>query len=350
MGKRPVLAITMGDAAGIGAEIIIKALENEEIYNLCVPVVVGDYEAMADAATFTSSSMDIKRILSPEEAEGKPGIVEMIDLALLQRKGWKYKKVSSTTGNASYQYIVKAIHLAQDNRVHAVVTGPINKEAINAAGHHFAGHTEIFAYHTLARSCAMLLMSEDLKVIHCTTHVSMREACDRITYERVQEVIRLADEALKLMGVKKPKIGVAGLNAHCSENGLFGTEEEEVIIPAIQHARKEGYQVEGPIPPDTVFVKAMAKQYDIVVAMYHDQGHIPIKLSGFKLNLKTNKYESMSGVNITVGLPVIRTSVDHGTAFGKAGEGRANEESMVEAIEVAALMAKHKFPDLVEEI
>ena len=350
MGKRPVLAVTMGDAAGIGAEIVVKALKREEIYNHCIPVVVGDYEAIADAVSFTYSPMSVKRILSPEDAKGVPGTVEMIDLGLLPRRGWEYKKVDSITGNASYQYIVKAIRLALDNRVHAVVTGPINKEAMNAAGHHFAGHTEIFAYHTKAKSYAMLLMSEALKVMHCTTHVSMREACDRITYERVHEVICLADEAMRLMGGKEPKIGVAGLNAHCSENGLFGTEEEISIIPAIEQAKREGYQVEGPVPPDTVFVKAMAKQYDIVVAMYHDQGHIPVKLTGFKLNLETKKYESISGVNVTVGLPVIRTSVDHGTAFDKAGEGRANEESMVEAIELAALMAKHKFPEFMEEI
>ena len=166
-----------------------------------------------------------------------------------------------------------------------------------------------------------------------------------VSTERVLSVIALADEALKLLGIRQPKIAVAGLNPHCSENGLFGDEEQKWIIPAIEQARAEGMIVEGPVPPDTVFVKAMAKQYDIVVAMYHDQGHIPLKLSGFKLNLETNQFESMSGVNITVGLPVIRTSVDHGTAFDRAGEGRANEESMVEAIEMAVVMASNKFPE-----
>lgn len=349
MGKRPIIIVTMGDAAGIGAEIIIKALERVPIYDLCIPVVIGDYEPLHDAVLFTSSHVKIRRITSPEEAEGNPGVLDLIDLAFLGKGSWQYKKVSSVSGDASYRYIVEAIRLAAEQRGHAVVTGPINKEAINEAGHHFAGHTEIFAYHTHAKNYAMLLMSEDLKVIHCTTHVSMREACDKITYERVYEVIKLADETLRLMGVDQPKIAVAGLNAHCSENGLFGTEENEAIIPAVDRASKEGYQVDGPVPPDTVFVKAMAKQYDVVVAMYHDQGHIPVKLNGFRLNTVTNRYESMSGVNVTAGLPIIRTSVDHGTAFGKAGEGRANEESMVEAIELAAFMARNKFPEFAEE-
>lgn len=171
----------------------------------------------------------------------------------------------------------------------------------------------------------------------------MRNACDKITKQRVLDVIRLADESVKLMGVEKPAIGVAGLNAHSSENGLFGWEEEQEIIPAIDQARAEGYDVTGPVPPDTVFVKALSGVFDVVVAMYHDQGHIPVKLSGFKLDPATNRYTSMSGVNISVGLPIIRTSVDHGTAFGKAGEGRANEESMIDSLVLAAIMANHKY-------
>lgn len=345
INKRPIIAITMGDAAGIGAEIIVKALKNQEIYKTCIPVVIGDYEPMKDAACFTGSNAMLRRIDRPEEANGEWGTIDLIDLGFIKPHGWEYKKVCADTGNASYHYVVKGINLALNQEVHAVVTGPINKEAINAAGHHFAGHTEIFAHHTKSNNYAMLLTSKELKVIHCTTHVSMRQACSRITHERVYNVIKLADEALRLMGIKDPKIGVAGLNAHSSENGLFGDEEATGIIPAIQEAKLKGYKVEGPVPPDTVFVKAMARQYDVVVAMYHDQGHIPIKLSGFRLNLKTNRYEAMSGVNVTVGLPVIRTSVDHGTAFGKAGEGRANEESMVEAIQMAVLMARNKYPE-----
>jgi 4-hydroxythreonine-4-phosphate dehydrogenase len=239
--------------------------------------------------------------------------------------------------------VVKAIELALAKKVDGTVTGPINKEAINLAGHHYSGHTEIFGDYTDTKNYAMLLSGGSIKVIHVTTHCSMREACDRIKRDRVLSVIKLADEGLSLMGHKKPKIGVAGLNAHASENGLFGWEEEREIAPAIEDARTLGIDAEGPVPPDTVFVKCQAGQYDVVVAMYHDQGHIPLKLAGFKLDMATNRYSSMSGVNLTIGLPIIRTSVDHGTAFGKAGEGRANEESLVDAVEIAIVMAKNKF-------
>lgn len=340
---KPVLAITMGDAAGIGAEITVKALMKPEIYTQAVPVVIGDRAAIADAIQFCKAPLELHVIQQPEEAEGRYGVIDLIDLGYLTPGGWAYKTVSALTGDASYQYVAKGIALAMEKRVHAVVTGPINKEAINLAGHHYAGHTEIFAKLTGTKDYAMLLSSDSLRVIHVTTHVSLREACDRVTTERVSAVIRLADEALRLMGVRNPRIAVAGLNAHCSENGLFGFEEQKWIIPAIQAMQAEGLCVDGPIPPDTVFVKALGGMYDIVVAMYHDQGHIPLKLSGFKLNPVTKRYESMSGINTTIGLPIIRTSVDHGTAFGKAGEGRANEQSMLDAIHLAVTMAKNKF-------
>ena len=222
-----------------------------------------------------------------------------------------------------------------------VVTAPINKEALHLAGHYYSGHTEIFADYTHTPHYAMLLMSGKLRVIHCTTHVSMRKACDLITRERVGEVIGLADQAMRMMGLEHYTIGVAGLNAHCSENGLFGTEEAEAISPAIQDAKERGIPVEGPIPPDTVFVKALAGQYDIVVAMYHDQGHIPLKVVGFQLDAATGRFTSMSGINTTIGLPILRTSVDHGTAFDKAGKNLANEASMVEALQLAAQMAPY---------
>ncbi|MEA5001972.1 MAG: 4-hydroxythreonine-4-phosphate dehydrogenase PdxA [Christensenella sp.] len=343
---KPILAITMGDAAGVGAEIAVKALRSRDVYETCIPVVVGDYEPMADAVAFTNSGLALNRISDPSQARGEFGVIDVIDMGFLQPQGWEYKKVSAKTGDAAYNYVVKGIELVLGGQAHAVVTGPINKEAIHQAGHQFAGHTEIFAHQTQCKNYAMMLTSKDLRVIHCTTHVSLKRACDLVTTERVLTVIRLADEALKLLGIKQPKIAVAGLNPHCSENGLFGDEEQKWIIPAVEQAQAAGFDVEGPVPPDTVFVKAIAKQYDIVVAMYHDQGHIPLKMSGFKLNLETNQFESMSGVNTTLGLPVIRTSVDHGTAFDRAGEGRANEESMVEAIEMAVVMAGNKFPEL----
>ena len=341
--QRPILAITMGDPAGVGPEITVKAFNRQEIYEACIPIVVGDYEAIKEAVEFTHSNLTINCIKEPEEAAGVFGKIDLINLEFLAPRSWQYKTVSALCGDASFQYVKRGIELAMDKRVHGVVTGPINKEAINLAGHHYAGHTEIFATLTGCKNYAMLLTSGNLRVIHVTTHVSMRQACDRITKERVAMVIRLADEAMKLMNIANPRIGVAGFNAHCSENGLFGDEEARAIIPAIEEAKKEGIQVDGPVPPDTVFVKAIAGMYDIVVAMYHDQGHIPVKLSGFKLDVKTNRYSAISGINTTVGLPVIRTSVDHGTAFGKAGEGRANEESLVDSIHLAVVMAKNKF-------
>ena len=221
----------------------------------------------------------------------------------------------------------------------AVVTGPISKEAIHLAGHHYSGHTEIFADYTNTRDYAMLLVSDKLRVIHVTTHVSMEEACRRITKDRVLRVIKLAQTGMELLGFPRPRIAVAGFNAHCSENGLFGDQEAKGIIPAVEEARKLGMDVDGPVPPDTVFCKAVSGMYDVVVAMYHDQGHIPIKLMGFTMDSATGSYTSLSGINCTIGLPIIRTSVDHGTAYGKAGEGRANAQSMIEAIEAAHIMA-----------
>ncbi len=342
---KPVLAITMGDPAGIGAEITVKALAaHPDIYDMCTPVVIGDRAALEDALAFTGiQGMEFHNVTDPSQALGKKGAVDLLDLGLLQPNGWEYKKVSGLCGEAAFRYVKQSIDLANAKRIHAVVTGPINKEALNLAGYHFAGHTEIFAEFSGKAPCAMMLCTPSLKVIHCTTHVAMRKACDMVTYDRVLQTIRLADEAMKMLDVPHAKIAVAGLNAHSSENGLFGFEEKQWIIPAIEQANREGINADGPIPPDTVFVKALAGVYDIVVAMYHDQGHIPVKLSGFRMDPKTKRFTSMSGVNTTIGLPIIRTSVDHGTAFDRAGDGIANEESMVDAIKMASVMAKNKF-------
>lgn len=338
---KPKIGISMGDPAGIGAEITVKALANRRWKNTCIPIVIGDRAAIEDAIRFTKTDIELHVIQNCSDAlEGN--VINLIDLGFLQPDEWEYKKVSAKCGQAAFSYVKKAALLAIDKEIAAVVTGPINKESINLAGHHYSGHTEIFADLTHTKDYAMMLLTDRLRVIHATTHVSMRDACDRITEERIYKVIHLANDAMSLLGFERPRIGVAGLNAHSSENGLFGWEEARSIIPAIEKARAEGLEVNGPVPPDTVFVKAEAGQYDIVVAMYHDQGHIPIKLSGFHLDLKTKRYTSLSGVNCTVGLPIIRTSVDHGTAFGKAGEGRANEQSMVDAIEVAVTMARAK--------
>lgn len=332
MKARIKLAITMGDPAGVGAEIIVKALSSIEIYKRCMPIVIGDRAVLADALDFCNLPLELHEITDVDEAVGQPGKIDFIDLKLLKNGEWEYKKNQACCGEASLKYVVKAIDLAMKNRVAAVVTAPINKKSLRMAGIPYDGHTEIFAEYTGTKKFAMLLASKSLHVIHVSTHCSLREACERVKKDRVYEVIRLAWQGMQELGYENPRIVVAGLNPHSSEDGLFGDEEEREITPAIEKARKEGIQVEGPEPPDTVFVKCQAGQYDIVVAMYHDQGHIPLKLSGFKYDLHNDRYESVSGINCTIGLPIVRTSVDHGTAFGKAGEGRANEESMIDAI------------------
>ena len=247
--------------------------------------------------------------------------------------------VSADCGRASFEYVKKVIELALAKEIDATVTGPINKEAINLAGFHYSGHTEIFADFTRTKDYAMMLLHGHFRVIHVSTHVSLREACNRVRRDRVYRVIQLGHETLNRLGIENPKIGVAGLNPHAGESGLFGREEIEEIEPAIVQAQKDGLKVEGPVPPDTVFSKMQGGQYDLVVVMYHDQGHIPTKLLGFQYDEKTKTWGSISGVNITCGLPIIRVSVDHGTAFGKAGEGRANPESLVQALRIAAQLA-----------
>lgn len=342
MKQRMKIAITMGDPAGVGAEIIVKALSHIEIYQECIPIVIGDYAALADTIQFCNLPIELKELSDVTEATGEFGKIDYVNLNHLQPNSWEYKKNSAKCGEASFQYVLYAIKRAMENKVQAVVTAPISKESIHMAGYHYSGHTEIFAEYTGTKDFAMLLASKTLRVIHVSTHCSLREACDRVKKDRVLKVIRLAQEGMRQVGYQHPKIAVAGLNPHCSENGLFGKEEENEILPAIEEARNEGIDVRGPESPDTVFVKCQAGQYDIVVAMYHDQGHIPLKLSGFKYNLQKDEYESVSGINCTIGLPIVRTSVDHGVAFGKAGEGRANEESMMDAIFAGVKMAENR--------
>ena len=339
---RPILGISIGDPSGIGPEICVKALCLSELYEKAVPVVYADKQVLLDGLEVTGKSFTLNAVKDPRDAKGDPGVIDYVDAGIITRKGeYAYSTVGAKSGEASFQYVVNAIRDAMDRKTAGVVTGPINKEAINMAGHDYAGHTEIFADYTKTKNYGMLLSGGGLNVIHCTTHVSMRNACDLITKERVLNTIHLAEKALRLMGREKRRIAVAGLNAHCSENGLFGNEEAQAIIPAIQAAKADGLDVTGPVPPDTVFVKALGGQFDVVVAMYHDQGHIPLKLCGFKMDPLTGLYSSMSGINATIGLPIIRSSVDHGTAFGKAGKNRANEESLVDAINMAITFAEN---------
>ncbi|MCL2382482.1 MAG: 4-hydroxythreonine-4-phosphate dehydrogenase PdxA [Treponema sp.] len=339
---KPILGISIGDPSGIGPEICVKALCLNEIHERAALVVYADRQVLLDGLEVTGKSFALNAVKDPRNAKGSPGVIDYVDVGVITRKGeYAYSTVGAKSGEASFQYVVSAIRDAMEGKTAGVVTGPINKEAINMAGHDYAGHTEIFADYTKTKSYGMLLSGGGLNVIHCTTHVSMRDACDLITKDRVFDTIRLAQKSLCLMGRQTRRIAVAGLNAHASENGLFGTEEAAAIIPAIEAARAQGLDVTGPVPPDTVFVKALGGQFDVVVAMYHDQGHIPLKLCGFKMDPQTGLYSSMSGVNATIGLPIIRTSVDHGTAFGKAGKNRANEESLVDAINMAITFAEN---------
>ncbi len=332
----------MGDPAGIGPEITAKALSLPEIYDICKPLAVAEREMMRGAAKFSGLDVKIHTVSSPREGLYDFGTIDVLDMRNIDAKSLKHKIVSSECGRASFEYVRKVIELAMSHEVDATVTGPINKEAINQAGFHYSGHTEIYADLTRTEDYAMMLMHEQFRVIHVSTHVSLREACDRVKKDRIYKVIRLGYDTLERLGIQDPKIAVAGLNPHAGESGLFGREEIEEIEPAIKQAQGEGLIVEGPIPPDTVFSKMQGGQYDIVVVMYHDQGHIPTKLLGFQYDGKTKTWDSISGVNITLGLPIIRVSVDHGTAFGKAGEGRANPQSIIQAITIAARLASGK--------
>ena len=247
--------------------------------------------------------------------------------------------VQKCAGLAAYNCVAAAIRCALEGTVDGTVTGPVNKEALQSAGVKYAGHTEIYASLTGTRDYAMMLADKDFRVVHVSTHVSLRKACDLVTEERVYQTILLAWEAMGCLGIPSPRIGVAGLNPHAGEGGLFGDEEILHIAPAIRRAVSEGIPAEGPIPPDSAFARARGGQYDVMVAMYHDQGHIPIKTAGYLMDRKTGRWKAMSGVNITLGLPIIRTSVDHGTAFDQAGKGTASDKSMVEAIRYAAMMS-----------
>lgn len=340
--KRSLIGISVGDPAGIGPEITAKALSLPEIYELCGPLVIADGEIMKKAIQFSKLDLKTHTISSLKEGLYQFGTIDLLDLKNVDGKSLRYRTITAEYGRASFEYVKKLIELAMAKEIDATVTGPISKEAINLAGFHYSGHTEIYADLTQTKNYAMMLVHDQFRVIHVSTHVSLKEACDRVKKDRVYRVIILGYNAVKRLGVENPKIAVAGLNPHAGEEGLFGREEIEEIQPAIQQAQKEGLNVEGPIPPDTVFSKMQGGQYDLVAVMYHDQGHIPTKLIGFQYDDKTKTWGSMSGVNITCGLPIIRVSVDHGTAFGKAGEGRANPESMIQAIKIAAKLALTK--------
>ena len=339
---RPIVGITMGDPAGIGPEIAARALAHDKIHQICRPLIIGDAGAMRQGTEVAGVDLCVRPVAQVEEATFQPDGMDVLDLRNVDAVHLKPGKVCASAGNAAFEAIERVIALALDGRVDATVTGPIHKEALNAAGHKYAGHTEIFAQYTQTEDYAMLLVYGDLRVIHVTTHIPLRQVSDSVTKTRVLKVIELAHGGCCKLGICEPRIAVAGLNPHASDGGLFGREEREQIAPAIEAARSAGIKAEGPIPPDTLFPRALGGHFDICVAMYHDQGHIPLKMVGFRWDQEKSRWEFVNGVNITLGLPIIRTSVDHGTALDIAGKGIASADSMIHAIECAVTLARER--------
>ena len=326
---RPYLALTMGDPAGIGPEVIVKALARPEVLRLCHPLVIGSRDVLERTVGSLRLPLLVREVMAHETPLGRRGEIPTLDPLEMPLGRFKIGAVSRQTGAASVSFIKMAVTLAESNCVDAIVTGPINKEAINKAGHNYPGHTELLADLTHSEEVGMMILGGPLKIMFVTTHVALRDLSDQVTQARIGKAIRLADRALRdYFGVAKPRIGVAALNPHAGEGGLFGDEERRVILPASRRARAAGIQASDPLPADTLFGKAARGTYDGIVAMYHDQGLIPLKLVAFG-----------TCVNLTVGLPIIRTSVDHGTAFDIAGKGLADPGSLIEAIKLAARLA-----------
>jgi 4-hydroxythreonine-4-phosphate dehydrogenase len=330
MSTKPVIGITMGDAAGIGPEVIVKALVSPELAQLCHVVVIGDKARLLTAARICGIELDLRTVDSPLDAVDD-GAAYVLDVGGVP-DDLPFGELSSAAGDAAYRYIAKAAELALDESIDAICTAPLNKEALHAAGHNYPGHTELLAALTGVPEVSMLLCSERLKVIHVTTHVGLIDAVEMIDDGLVFRTIERGHRTMVDAGIPNPRIAVCGINPHAGENGLFGRGEEGVkIVPAVKEAAAKGIDAQGPLPADTAFFRAGRGDFDLVVAMYHDQGHGPVKMLGLDV-----------GVNITVGLPVVRTSVDHGTAFDIAGTGQADEASMLEALRQAVTLAPRR--------
>ena len=335
MESKPLVGATMGDPSGIGPEVLVKAFPTaREHADL---LVVGDASVMREAVALCDSDLTVRTVPDPESAPAAEGDLPV--LAVTDLGDIEHGTVTADYGAASLRYVERAIDLATAGRIDAIATAPINKQATKLAGSEHAGHTGLLAAATDTETYSMLLVEDSLRVTHVSTHVSLREAIERVTTESVLDTIELTGEALAELGVGSPTIAVAGLNPHASDGGLLGDEDDAEIRPAIERARAAGIDAQGPESPDTVFRRAARGAFDAVVAMYHDQGHIPIKMLGVDGNA------AVGGVNVTIGLPIVRTSVDHGTAFDIAGEGVASEASMVDAVRVAAEIARYRAAD-----
>ncbi len=325
---RPIIAITLGDPAGIGPEIILKALALPEVYGTCRPLVVGDARRLRKAGTIVGSRLTVRPVDGPEDGRYRLGEIDCIDLAIVP-EDLPFGKLSAIAGDAAYRFIERAVQLAMAGRIDGICTAPLNKEALHAGGHKFPGHTEMLAKLSGTPEVSMMLATPKMRVIHVTTHIGLLDAIEKIEPGLVERTIVRGHDALIRSGMKRPRVAVCAINPHAGEGGLFGRgEEQKKVTPGIEAARARGIAVEGPLPADTLFYRAGRGDFDLVVAMYHDQGHGPVKVLGLE-----------AGVNITVGLPFVRTSVDHGTAFDIAGTGKADERSMVQALRDAVALA-----------
>ena len=326
--NRARIGITMGDPAGVGPEVVMKALAHRAPYEAGRPLVIGDAKRLERAAQITKVGIPVRALQNPDDARFEHGTVDCLDLALVPA-GLAFGQLSSVAGEAAYRYVERAVQLVRERRIDAICTAPLNKEALNAAGHRYPGHTELLAELTGTPEVSLMLLAPKLRVIHVTTHIGLLDAIEKIDAGLVERTIQRGRELLVRAGIRDPRIAVCGINPHAGEGGLFGRgEEESKIVPAIAVCRARGWRVEGPLPADTLFFRALRDDFDLIVAMYHDQGHGPVKAVAFDL-----------GVNVTAGLPVVRTSVDHGTAFDIAGTGKADERSLVQALRDAVALA-----------
>ena len=329
VASKPILAVTLGDASGSGPELITKALIDPEVRAVCRPVVVGDAATLRAALAITGVSSFVRVIDHADDVGDDAAFIDVIDLADLDAARLVRGQISATTGRAAYESIKRAVELTLAGETHAVVTSAINKAALHAAGHLYDGHTELLAELCGKPTVTMMLVAGKLRICHVSTHVSLAQAIARVRPERILQVVQLAHDGVRRLGIAHPHIAIAGLNPHAGEGGLFGSEEIEFIAPAVAEAKRRGFHVSGPYAGDTVFFRTLQGEFDCAIAMYHDQGHVAAKMLGI-----------WQGVNVTLGLPIVRTSVEHGTDFANAGKGTGDPRSLVQALKLAAVMAK----------
>ena len=340
--RKPRLGITLGDPAGIGPEVALKSLLDPCVRAACVPVLIGEPWSVERTLALLDSPLQVQIVSDPADAPDDPGVAPLLSTHTTAPDRVQPGELSADGGRAALEAIRIGADLALHRRLDGIVTAPVNKEALQLAGCEHPGHTELLAALTGARDSRMLLVAEGLRVAHNSTHVSLRRACDLARRDRIVRSLELFDEGLKALGFERPRIGVCGLNPHAGENGLFGDEEEREIVPAVAEANQASMSAYGPFPADTLFARARSGEFDGVLAMYHDQGHVAVKTLGFQQDPETGRWTSVRGVNISLGLPILRTSVDHGTAFEIAGKGIARPESMADALLLAAQMALHR--------